>query len=359
MAALIASRFTHGVQTRISTFVRRIMRTSACQVQKSRDGAARARPSVAAAARPTARGVRDPSPGPLPDEALDALVAVLDEVRLGRSQSRGDLVAATGLSPRRRRPARRRAPRPRAGRRGRCRARAPAAGRRASCVPGRRRPRPGRRPRRDQHRRRGHHARRPDPRPPSTSRPTSRTGRRSRWTAWRSCSTSCRAHAPRLPGRLWGIGIGVPGPVEFRHRPADLAADHARLGRLPGPRAVRGPLRRAGLGRQRRQRPRARRVAVRRRGGPRQRRSWSRSGPGIGAGIISDGRLHRGAQGSAGDVGPHPGLGRPRPWSAAAATSAASRRWRAARRSRRDGEAAARDGRSLRLRDGAGPRAAR
>ena len=31
--------------------------------------------------------------------------------------------------------------------------------------------------------------------------------------------------------------------------------------------------------------------------------SWSRSGPGIGAGIISDGRIHRGAQGSAGDVG--------------------------------------------------------
>src|SRR5689334_7968204 len=35
--------------------------------------------------------------GPLPDEALDALVVVLDEVRLGRSRSRSELVARTGL----------------------------------------------------------------------------------------------------------------------------------------------------------------------------------------------------------------------------------------------------------------------
>src|SRR5262245_25205759 len=35
--------------------------------------------------------------GPLPDEALDALVIVLDELRLGRSRSRSDLVARTGL----------------------------------------------------------------------------------------------------------------------------------------------------------------------------------------------------------------------------------------------------------------------
>ena len=35
--------------------------------------------------------------GPVPDEALDALVVVLDEVRLGRSRSRSELVARTGL----------------------------------------------------------------------------------------------------------------------------------------------------------------------------------------------------------------------------------------------------------------------
>ena len=35
--------------------------------------------------------------GPLPDESLDALVAVLDEIRFGRSRSRSELVARTGL----------------------------------------------------------------------------------------------------------------------------------------------------------------------------------------------------------------------------------------------------------------------
>src|SRR4029079_6090941 len=34
----------------------------------------------------------------LPEEALDALVLVLDEVRLGRSRSRSELVERTGLS---------------------------------------------------------------------------------------------------------------------------------------------------------------------------------------------------------------------------------------------------------------------
>src|SRR4029077_20871567 len=34
---------------------------------------------------------------PLPDEALDALVDVLDEIRFGRSRSRSELVTRTGL----------------------------------------------------------------------------------------------------------------------------------------------------------------------------------------------------------------------------------------------------------------------
>ena len=63
-----------------------------------------------------------------------------------------------------------------------------------------------------------------------------------------------------------------PGPVEFETGRPDLAADHARLGRLPDPRTVRRALRRAGLGRQRRQRPGARGVALGRRRRPRQRR---------------------------------------------------------------------------------------
>ena len=37
------------------------------------------------------------SPAPLPDEVLDDLVTVLDEIRLGRSRSRSELGARTGL----------------------------------------------------------------------------------------------------------------------------------------------------------------------------------------------------------------------------------------------------------------------
>ena len=36
--------------------------------------------------------------GPLPEESLDALITVLDEIRLGRSRSRSELVVRTGLS---------------------------------------------------------------------------------------------------------------------------------------------------------------------------------------------------------------------------------------------------------------------
>ena len=57
-------------------------------------------------------------------------------------------------------------------------------------------------------------------------------------------------------------------------------------------------------------------------------------GTGIGCGIVAGRAIHRGAQGAAGDIG-HIRLRRPRGRrSAAAATSAASRRWRAAARSR-------------------------
>ena len=42
-------------------------------------------------------GIERTAHAALPDEALDALVSVLDEVRLGRSSSRPELVAHTGL----------------------------------------------------------------------------------------------------------------------------------------------------------------------------------------------------------------------------------------------------------------------
>ena len=108
--------------------------------------------------------------------------------------------------------------------------------------------------------------------------------------------------ADDLPGRLWGIGVGIPGPVEFatgrpisppimpgwdgypiRDRFADLhrapvwvdndvnilALGEWRFGIAAGHQNV---------------------VVL-------------KVGTGIGAGIISDGSLHRGAQGAAGDVG--------------------------------------------------------
>ena len=137
---------------------------------------------------------------------------------------------------------------------------------------------------------------------------------------------------PELHGRLWGIGIGVPGAGRVRVGPADLAADHARLGRLPDPRAVRRALRRPGLGRQRRQRPGPRGVALRDRRRPRRRgRGQDRdraSAPGssrTGTCIAAP----RGAPAtSATSRSPTT-----RPSSAAAATSAASRRSPGERRS--------------------------
>src|SRR4029453_8223407 len=65
-------------------------RTLTCQVQKSPDERWKAY-------HPDVVGDESPVRGPLPDESLDALVVVLDEVRFGRSRSRSELVARTGL----------------------------------------------------------------------------------------------------------------------------------------------------------------------------------------------------------------------------------------------------------------------
>jgi glucokinase-like ROK family protein len=111
----------------------------------------------------------------------------------------------------------------------------------------------------------------------------------------------CRAHVDPLPGELWGIGIGVPGPVEFESgRPVtppimpgwngypvrerfahhgipvwvDNDANVMALGELA-----------AGLGR-----------GV-------DNFVYVKIGTGIGAGVIVRGKLHRGTQGCAGDIG--------------------------------------------------------
>ncbi|MEP6639362.1 MAG: ROK family protein, partial [Chloroflexota bacterium] len=105
-----------------------------------------------------------------------------------------------------------------------------------------------------------------------------------------------------LRGRLWGIGIGVPGPVEFESgRPIsppimpgwDAYPIRERFAaRYGAPVWVDNDVNVLALGEWRSgvAAGHANVVVV-------------KIGTGIGAGIISDGHLHRGAQGSAGDVG--------------------------------------------------------
>jgi glucokinase-like ROK family protein len=111
-----------------------------------------------------------------------------------------------------------------------------------------------------------------------------------------------RAGARAAPTRLWGVGIGVPGPVEFRTgRPSsppimpgwDGYPVRDRLAaRYRAPVWVDNDVNVLTLGEWRAG------VAI-----GHDNVVVVKVGTGIGAGIISDGRLHRGAQGSAGDVG--------------------------------------------------------
>jgi glucokinase-like ROK family protein len=242
-----------------------------------------------------------PVHAPLADEALDALVMVLDEIRLGHSRSRPELVARTGLG------------------------RAIVAQRvgelldRGLVTEGEVGPSTGGRPPRQltfraeaghvlvadlgatsidvavmslDGRILGHHDE-PAEIEAGPARCLDRID---------ALFESLLSTAEAVPGRLWGVGIGVPGPVEFgsgrpisppimpgwdgypiRERFADrydapvwvdndvnlLALGESRSGVAAGHDNV---------------------VVV-------------KVGTGIGAGIISDGHLHRGAQGSAGDVG--------------------------------------------------------
>ena len=238
---------------------------------------------------------------PLPDESLDALVVVLDEVRLGRSRSRSELVARTGLG------------------------RAIVAQRigellaRGLVIEGAVGPRTGGRPPRQLSFRAsaghvlvadlgatsidvavtdldgrilGHH----DEPAMIEEGPEVCLGRVDELFDVLLRTT----HA--LPGELWGIGIGVPGPVEFQAgRPISppimpgwdgypirerFASRHA------APVWVDNDVNLLALGEQRSGVAAGHDDVV-----------VVKIGTGIGAGIISRGRLHRGAQGSAGDVG--------------------------------------------------------
>jgi glucokinase-like ROK family protein len=103
-------------------------------------------------------------------------------------------------------------------------------------------------------------------------------------------------------GDLWGIGIGVPGPVEFATgRPAsppimpgwdDYAVRERFTSRHGVPVWVDNDVNLMALGEYRAGIARGHDSAI-----------FVKIGTGIGAGILIDGRLHRGAQGSAGDVG--------------------------------------------------------
>ncbi len=105
-----------------------------------------------------------------------------------------------------------------------------------------------------------------------------------------------------LPGQLWGIGVGVPGPVEFRTgRPISppimpgwdgYPIRERYSARYAAPVWVDNDVNLLAMGEWRSG------VAV-----GHDNVVVVKIGTGIGAGIISDGRLHRGAQGSAGDVG--------------------------------------------------------
>jgi glucokinase-like ROK family protein len=151
-----------------------------------------------------------------------------------------------------------------------------------------------------------------------------------------------------VPGSLWGIGIGVPGPVEFRTGTPfsppimpgwDGYPVRARFAEAYGaPVWVDNDVNLLAMGEWRNGSAVGQDNVV-----------VIKVGTGIGAGIISDGRLHRGAQGSAGDVGHIQVIddvaiicrcGNAGCLEAIAGGAALAR----------DGEALARDGRSARLR---------
>jgi glucokinase-like ROK family protein len=237
----------------------------------------------------------------LPDEALDALVTVLDEVRLGRSRSRSELVTRTGLG------------------------RAIVAQRvgelleRGLIYEGDVGPSTGGRPPRQltfradaghvlvadlgatsidvaitdlDGRILGHH----DEPASIEAGPERSLGR------VEELFDLLRSTTLALPGALWGVGIAVPGPVEFgTGRPISppimpgwdgFPIRERFVDRYAAPVWIDNDVNVLALGEWRSG------VAV-----GHDNVVVIKVGSGIGAGIISDRHLHRGAQGSAGDVG--------------------------------------------------------
>ena len=288
-------------------------RTLACQVQKWSDRAPECARIDRGWSRPAIRAGRTrPRAGPLPDEALDALVTVLDEIRLGRSRSRSELVERTGLGRAIVAQPRRRADRPRAGRRGRRRAehrRPPAA---PAGVP-RRRP--------------GTSSSPTSARRASTSRSRPSTAGSSATTTSRPGSRPARSRCLDRVDALFDVAAAHDQGRARAGCGASGSACRARSSSRPAARSRRrscraGTATRSASGSPPATAPRSGSTTTSTcwpsgewRSGRRRRAtttsSSSRSGPGIGAGIISDGRLHRGAQGSAGDVGHIQVVGRP------------------------------------------------
>ncbi|MDX2973241.1 ROK family transcriptional regulator [Kribbella solani] len=114
--------------------------------------------------------------------------------------------------------------------------------------------------------------------------------------------------AGRSPADLAGTGVGLPGPVEHstgrpNHPPImpgwDAYDVAGRLGRdLPGPVLVDNDVNIMALGEHATAYPQVEHLL------------FVKVATGIGAGVISGGRLHRGAQGAAGDIGHIQVLGR-------------------------------------------------
>lgn len=291
---------------------------------------------------------RDTVPGPVAEEVLDALVAVLDEVRLGHSQSRSDLVARTGLS------------------------RSIVAQRvtelldRGLVVEGDPGPSTGGRPPRQltfradaghvlvadlgassidvavttlDGRILGHH----DEPASIADGPDVVLGRVEELFGQLLATTR------GLPGRIWGIGIAVPGPVEYgTGRPISppimpgwdgYPVRERFADRYDAPVWVDNDVNVLALGEWR--------SGI---GAGYDNVVVVKVGTGIGAGIIADGRLHRGAQGSAGDVG-HIQVTEDRAVVCRCGNVGCLEAMAGGGAIARDGEAAARDGRSLRLRE--------
>ena len=105
------------------------------------------------------------------------------------------------------------------------------------------------------------------------------------------------------PHRTVGVRHRGRRPGRLQHRPAGRAADHAGLGRLQRPVLAPGAVRRAGLGRQRRE-PHGPRASGTR-ATPQDGRDllYIHVDEGVGAGLVSRGSVFRGDTGAAGDIG--------------------------------------------------------